>query len=47
MDERRGEEPLWRAMDRLLDELLRLRGHAAARRAQREPRRPPLFPASN
>jgi hypothetical protein len=34
MAERVGDEPLWRTMDRLLDELLRLRAAA-------KPRRPP------
>ena len=29
MEERRGEEPMWRTMDRLIDELLRLRADAA------------------
>ena len=43
--ERRGDEPLWQTMDRLLDELLRLRAQA---RPARRPRRPeaatlPLF----
>lgn len=33
MAERVGDEPLWRTIDRMLDELLRLRA-AAARRAQ-------------
>ena len=44
MSERRGEEPLWRTMDRLLDELLRLRAQArpARRRAPTAPL--PLFP---
>lgn len=45
MAERRGDEPLWRTIDRMLDELLRLRA-AAARRGQ--PRRrntpPPRLP---
>ncbi|WP_270937248.1 hypothetical protein [Falsiroseomonas oryzae] len=48
MAERRGDEPLWRTVDRLLDELLQLRAAAARRRAK--PRRGgparalPLFP---
>jgi hypothetical protein len=46
MAERRGDEPLWRTMDRLLDELLRLREQAGQRRIRR--RAPavalPLFP---
>lgn len=33
--ERRGDEPLWQTMDRLLDELLRLRAGAAAPRRAR------------
>lgn len=37
MTERQGEEPFWRTMDRLLDELLRLRCTLPPRR----PRRPP------
>lgn len=32
MKERVGEEPIWQTMDRMLDELLRLRGAAAPRR---------------
>lgn len=44
MAERQGEEPLWRTMDRLLDELLRLRAQAAPRRARRDTPMLPLFP---
>lgn len=44
MAERRGDEPLWRTMDRLLDELLRLRAQAAPRRARRDSPSLPLFP---
>jgi hypothetical protein len=48
MAERIGDEPLWQTMDRLLDELLRLRAEAGRRRAT-APRKPvavtslPLF----
>jgi hypothetical protein len=43
--ERQGEEPLWQTMDRLVDELIRLRQQAANRpaaapRRPREPGRP-------
>ena len=38
MKERIGQEPLWQTMDRVLDELLRLRAMAAA------PRRKPSAP---
>ncbi|NGM22824.1 hypothetical protein G3576_22615 [Roseomonas stagni] len=41
MAERRGDEPLWRTMDRLLDELLRLRAAAARRAAPRRRDKPP------
>ena len=46
MAERRGDEPLWRTMDRLLDELLRLRAEVTARRPRRRPvgATLPLFP---
>ena len=46
MAERRGDEPLWRTMDRLLDELLRLRAQATTRRPRRRPAGVtlPLFP---
>ena len=39
MKERIGEEPIWQTMDRMLDELLRLRAAAAAPR--RKPAPPP------
>lgn len=48
MSERIGSEPLWQTMDRLVDELLRLRGEAGRRR-----KLPPsaqhdlLFPSSD
>jgi hypothetical protein len=48
MAERIGDEPLWQTMDRLLDELLQLRG-VAGRRRPATPRKPvavtdlPLF----
>jgi hypothetical protein len=46
MSERRGDEPLWRTMDRLLDELLRLRSQVRARPARPRGEGPalPLFP---
>jgi hypothetical protein len=45
MAERRGDEPLWRTMDRLLDELLRLRAAAARRgQARRREKPPPALP---
>jgi hypothetical protein len=46
MTERRGDEPLWRTMDRLLDELLRLRGQMRPRRTRQRAaeRALPLFP---
>jgi hypothetical protein len=34
LGERQGEEPLWQTMDRLLDELIRLRAAAAPQPAQ-------------
>ena len=48
MTERRGDEPIWQTMDRLLDELLRLRAESAgaaataapATRRRRAPGRP-------
>jgi hypothetical protein len=47
MSERQGDEPLWRTMDRLLDELLRLRALTAGKRGGRKRERPdrvlPLF----
>jgi hypothetical protein len=33
LGERRGDEPLWQTMDRLVDELIRLRAEAAAKTA--------------
>lgn len=42
MKERIGEEPIWQTMDRVLDELLRLRAAAAA--AAAAPRRKPSAP---
>lgn len=35
MQERQGREPLWVTMDRLFDELIRLRAHAAGRAVPR------------
>lgn len=40
--ERLGDEPLWRTVDRMLDELLRLRGQAKARSARRRDATAPL-----
>lgn len=40
MAERRGDEPVWQTVDRLLDELIHLRAEAAAR-AEPAPARPP------
>ncbi len=40
MKERIGDEPIWQTMDRILDELLRLRGVAA-------PRKKPLPPSQD
>ena len=48
--ERRGEEPLWQTMDRLLDELLQLRAVARPRRQRSRSAAAealPLFPASD
>jgi hypothetical protein len=45
MAERRGDEPLWQTMDRLLDELIRLRAAAAAMPTE-PPRRRPRPPAA-
>lgn len=43
MSERIGDEPIWRTVDRMLDELLRLRAAAKPRRAvRRQPAAPPL-----
>ncbi|HEV7267469.1 MAG TPA: hypothetical protein VGN83_21560 [Falsiroseomonas sp.] len=46
MAERRGDEPLWRTMDRLLNELLRLREQLRVRRPRRDAAGAslPLFP---
>jgi hypothetical protein len=45
MQERRGDEPVWQTVDRLVDELLRLR-EPPRRKAAREPAAPlPLFDA--
>ena len=42
LSERRGDEPLWRTMDRLLDELLRLRAVLHDRRRCRRGAEDPL-----
>ena len=47
--ERRGDEPTWQTMDRLLDELLQLRAEAAERQGRGPPRgrkveKPPALP---
>lgn len=42
LSERRGDEPLWRTMDRLLDELLRLRAVLHDRRRRRRGAEDPL-----
>jgi hypothetical protein len=39
MAERRGDEPMWQTMDRLVDELIRLRAEAAPAGATAAPRR--------
>ena len=46
MKERIGEEPIWQTMDRMVDELLRLRAAAAntARRKTPSPQQSLLFP---
>ena len=41
MAERRGDEPLWQTFDRIVDELLHLRGQAAAALPRTRDRRPP------
>jgi hypothetical protein len=41
MAERQGDEPLWRTIDRMLDELLRLRAAAARQGATRRRDAPP------
>lgn len=43
MKERIGEEPIWQTMDRMLDELLRLRAAAAPRRKPSAPRQDDLL----
>ena len=43
MKERIGEEPIWQTMDRVLDELLRLRAAAAPRRKHAAPRQDDLL----
>ncbi len=43
MKERVGDEPIWQTMDRILDELLRLRGAAAPRRKPQPPRQDDLL----
>lgn len=52
MNERRGEEPIWQTMDRMLDELLRLRAAAAPRKRPALPHQadllaPPPAPAQD
>lgn len=46
MAERRGDEPVWQTVDRLLDELLRLRAEAESKRSKRrqDDRGEPLLP---
>ena len=44
MRERVGEEPIWQTMDRMLDELLRLRATATPRRSVRAPPEQDLLP---
>lgn len=46
MAERRGDEPIWQTVDRMLDELLRLRADAEAKRTKRrqDDRGEPLLP---
>jgi len=39
MAERRGDEPIWQTMDRLVDELIRLRAEAGPAQAPAAPRR--------
>ena len=43
MQERRGDEPIWQTVDRMLDELLRLRSAPAGRRP-RVPKAPEALP---
>ena len=48
MKERIGEEPIWQTMDRMVDELLRLRAAAATRRKPSAPEQSSLlFPLSD
>lgn len=47
MRERHGDEPIWQTMDRLLDELLRLRTAAAGPRRPREAPPQPELPLLN
>ncbi len=48
MKERIGEEPIWQTMDRMVDELLRLRAAAATRRKAPAPEQSSLlFPPSD
>lgn len=46
MAERRGDEPVWQTVDRMFDELLRLRADAEARRSRKraDDRGEPLLP---
>lgn len=44
MKERIGEEPIWQTMDRMVDELLRLRGAASTRKKAPSPQQALLFP---
>ena len=44
MRERIGEEPIWQTMDRMVDELLRLRAAAAPRKKAPSPQQSLLFP---
>lgn len=43
MKERIGDEPIWQTMDRMLDELLRLRAAAAPRKKPAAPRQDDLL----
>lgn len=45
LSEREGDEPLWQTMDRLVDELIRLRAEAGTRTAPARPRRRGADPA--
>lgn len=44
MRERQGNEPIWVTMDRILDELLRLRSAVASRKRAPPPEQPGLLP---